>query len=313
MKINFMNWWENDFKKKKQDFFFKFCKIYIDNNTVISDDPDIIFCSVFGKKESIINHIKNNKNIIYIFFTGENTQIKLIEYDDYLLDYVNISLGFKYIEHPKYIRFPLWLTYINFEDTNMGYPCLTIPDSNNMIHHCNPSKFCCMLASHDTWGTRSDIFTKLNNIIKVDSGGNYNRNIDYEISLRNTREGPRIKKEWISQYKFNICCENSMNKGYITEKIFESILSGCIPIYKCSDEDSNIESDVINQDIIIKFTDSNIDTVVEKILEIHNNNNYDTFINNNILTKDYKSVIQNYYNKLSSLIKHNLGIIIPEF
>lgn len=40
------------------------------------------------------------------------------------------------------------------------------------------------------------------------------------------------KLETMSHYKFSICFENMRSKsGYITEKIFDSFFSGCIPIY----------------------------------------------------------------------------------
>ena len=40
------------------------------------------------------------------------------------------------------------------------------------------------------------------------------------------------KKEIMKKYKFSICYENAKDiPGYITEKIFDSFFSGCIPIY----------------------------------------------------------------------------------
>ena len=40
------------------------------------------------------------------------------------------------------------------------------------------------------------------------------------------------KREVLSKYKFSICFENMENKmGFVTEKIFDSMCSGCIPIY----------------------------------------------------------------------------------
>lgn len=40
------------------------------------------------------------------------------------------------------------------------------------------------------------------------------------------------KKDVLENYKFSICYENVMGiNGYITEKIFDSMMSGCIPIY----------------------------------------------------------------------------------
>jgi hypothetical protein len=40
------------------------------------------------------------------------------------------------------------------------------------------------------------------------------------------------KKEVMEKYKFSICYENAQNiPGYITEKIFDSLFAGCVPIY----------------------------------------------------------------------------------
>lgn len=39
------------------------------------------------------------------------------------------------------------------------------------------------------------------------------------------------KKETLSQYKFAFCLENSIFQGYVTEKIFDSMFAGCVPIY----------------------------------------------------------------------------------
>ena len=41
------------------------------------------------------------------------------------------------------------------------------------------------------------------------------------------------KFDCLKKFKFSICYENALsNNGYITEKIFDSMFSGCIPIYK---------------------------------------------------------------------------------
>lgn len=42
----------------------------------------------------------------------------------------------------------------------------------------------------------------------------------------------KSKKNVLQNYKFSICYENALNiNGYITEKIFDCLFSGCVPIY----------------------------------------------------------------------------------
>ena len=294
MKICFINWWSNGVN----DFFYFFVKKYINAAAKIDKkNPDIAFCSVFGDRNKIINFVNNNKKCVHIFFTGESTiHQSHKQYDDYLLDIVDISLGFKYINHDKYNRFPLWLTYINM-DSNMGKPELEFSKLFSFVNNENRNKFCCILNNHDNFNTRTNIFNKLNSYKKVDSGGNWNKNIDYKI-----KQGEKYKNKWLSNYKFNICCEAIIENGYITEKIFECLLAGCIPIYFVNNENNLIEENVINQDIIIKFNNNNIDNVIEyiKLLDI-NTFEYHKFINQPIITDNAINEIYKKYNQLSLL------------
>ena len=43
--------------------------------------------------------------------------------------------------------------------------------------------------------------------------------------------GPTDKVRTMSRYKFAICFENCVFPGYVTEKIFDCFLAGCIPLY----------------------------------------------------------------------------------
>lgn len=83
-------------------------------------------------------------------------------------------------------------------------------------------KFCSMVVSNANTPKRNLFFEKLSEYKKVDSGGKYKNNV-----------GGRVinKREFISQYKFNISFENSSYPGYTTEKILEAMVCNTIPIY----------------------------------------------------------------------------------
>lgn len=292
LKIKFINWWSDG----TNDFFLKFLRKFIYSNIIISDNPDILFCSVFGDKSNIINYINNNKNIkLKIFFTGEDLHNKYKNYNDYLLNIVDIALGFEFLKNPKYIRFPLWLTYLNLEKYNIGKESLNF-NKLKKFNTNNKKKFCCILNNHDNFNTRTDIFNILNDYKKIDSGGSFKNNINYNI-----KNGENYKQEWLQNYKFNICCESCIYEGYTTEKIFESLIAGCIPIYYT---DRMIEENIINNNIILKFNKNNINDVLKKIKELNSNNEkYIEFTKQNILTKNAENNIIEYYNKLQKLIK----------
>ena len=104
-------------------------------------------------------------------------------------------------------------------DSNMGKPELEFSKLFSFVNNENRNKFCCILNNHDNFNTRTNIFNKLNSYKKVDSGGNWNKNIDYKI-----KQGEKYKNKWLSNYKFNICCEAIIENGYITEKILRKVV-----------------------------------------------------------------------------------------
>ena len=300
LKILFVNWWDNG----SSDFFLNYCKKYIYRKVKISDDkPHIIFYSVFGNKNKIIDCVKNNKNAVNIFFIGESTKndkspkwLNFKHYDDYLLNIVDISLGFKYIDHPKYIRFPLWITYINFADSNMGEHRSNF-DNLLTKKFKNKTNFCCMLSNHDHFNTRTKIFEELNKYKKIDSAGNLKNNHP------KIGKDQKYKYRFLENYKFNICCESLIEKGYVTEKIFDSLICGCIPIYIVNDINDNIEDEILNQDFILKFTNNNINDVINKIKHIDSNHKYfNRYFNKDILKKNAIKIVHQKYNKLKELI-----------
>ena len=57
--------------------------------------------------------------------------------------------------------------------------------------------------------------------------------IRHKSKIKSVYKGVAVSKEsCYSKYDFAICFENQDSEGYITEKIFDCLLAGCIPIYK---------------------------------------------------------------------------------
>jgi alpha(1,3/1,4) fucosyltransferase len=54
---------------------------------------------------------------------------------------------------------------------------------------------------------------------------------DYRLALTCYRGECDNKVETLSDYRFSICFENAAFPGYITEKIFDCLYAGCVPIY----------------------------------------------------------------------------------
>ncbi len=103
------------------------------------------------------------------------------------------------------------------------------------------------------------------------------------------------KNEFLSQYKFNLCFENSQGYGYVTEKILDAYFSHTIPIYWGSPsvaKDFNPKSFVNVHDF--KNFDEAIDYI--KYLHTHQNAYLDMLYENPLNTIDGKA---SFYQDLS--------------
>ena len=221
--INFYNFWtENNIDDYWLYRFVKSRKI----------NKKISFFSVFGNRFIVDYSFGVGKKV---FFTGENlteTNISTkedIEYKDHCLNSVDLSLGFDYIDHPKYMRFPLWITYLTTgTEQSINDIEEKINTINNPSHRLSKGRnyFASLISRHDEGGIRMKLINLLNPINKVVCAGTFMNNTNNLKKKFNDN-----KLEFLKQFKFNICPENSRANGYITEKIFEAIISGCIPIY----------------------------------------------------------------------------------
>ncbi|MGH8254178.1 MAG: glycosyltransferase family 10 domain-containing protein, partial [Steroidobacteraceae bacterium] len=90
------------------------------------------------------------------------------------------------------------------------------------------SRFCCYVVSNsvgDMAQRRLETFERLNAWQRVDSAGAQLNNTGY----RAPRGAAFL--DWISQYRFMVCLENSNAPGYVTEKALQASLAGTVPIY----------------------------------------------------------------------------------
>jgi hypothetical protein len=186
---------------------------------------DIQFFSVFGS----IDKLLISKAKYKIFFTGENVNKNSIGdepklYEGNCVDYVHLSMGYDYMDNDNYIRLPVWLLYF-----------FTPLDTKDRIQKkltefsivYKKAKFCALLARHDyLYNIRTDVFNLMSKVAHVDCPGKLLHNDD---SLHNQFDNNKLL--YLRQYYFNICPENSNSPGYVTEKLFEALYSGCIPIY----------------------------------------------------------------------------------
>lgn len=76
------------------------------------------------------------------------------------------------------------------------------------------------------------------------------------------------KKALLSKFTFNLCPENRIGSGYVTEKIPEAFLSGCIPITHCRPEDLSKD---FNPKAVLNLYGMSDDQISAELIEITEN------------------------------------------
>ena len=279
----------------EQQWFVRFLRHHFpDNQTVVNffgpvSTPFFIKRQFEGKK---------------VFYTGEDvehpgTQLALY-YGDYCLDHTDLSLGFGQVQHARYLRFPYWiLTTFSPEDDAAAI--------RERIRQINENRYeksreCVLINKHDPAGTRELVYNGVKDILDVKLAGQWRNN---------TRElwddFGNDKEAYLRTFKFNICAENNNTEYYVTEKIFDAFIAGCIPLYYGALNDP--EPGLINREAVIFWNkEGNNEENREKIRELKNNESfYQEFISRPKLLPAAEAYVIDRYAKLKEHFARILG------
>jgi hypothetical protein len=195
------------FEGAKTFFTDVFSKKYF----VVRDDenPDYL---IFGDKNfGNSNERFNDKNVVKIFFTGENERPW-----DY---HCHFSMAFDHIDDNRNFRFPHYVIY-EYDHHILGRHKRTKDD-------VIPEKFCSFIQKNPNAPKRNFYFEQLSRYKRVDAAGPLFNNM--EDGWR--PDSVTGKVDFMSEYKFNLCFENATYPGYLTERLFEALCAKTIPIY----------------------------------------------------------------------------------
>lgn len=242
-KITYRNWWAgytDEYNGVIEEFWFtQFIK-----NRFPNEEYKLNFFSVWNKHYTIKEKMEGKK----IFYTSECIELRFPHikelYGNYALDYVDLSLGYDYIDNPKYLRLPYWIC-MNVNPNHTEEQIEKIFESWNSLTPNNINKVIA-INRHDKWNTRSIIAKDIEDYTKIVFAGAWNKNSNELFEKFNNN-----KIKCLKQYKFNLCAENDIYNGYVTEKIFDSIKCGCVPLYMGSGE--HIEPKVINENAVLRW------------------------------------------------------------
>ena len=219
--------------------------------------------------------VRNQFEGLKVFYTPEDVEHKYTKlwlyYRDYRINYVDLAMGFGKLDNPKYLRLPFWIL-TTFQPNDTDEDIMGRVRSINS-YQCIKEAECVLICSHDPKGTREMIVNGVKDVLKVSSAGRWHNNTRDLWDKYNNN-----KLEYMSNFRFNICAENDNTENYVTEKIFDAFLAGCIPIYYGSN--NNPEPGLINKDAVIFWNkDGDNEQALSLIKELNGNKKaYDEFI-----------------------------------
>lgn len=270
LKYCIKNWWNNEKTNHITNILSKhFNIIYDDKN------PDLILYSCFrgfNKNTSII------KDIPSLFIMGENHFIPEIPTG------IHYSMTFEpTCDNNLQAGYPLY-----FEPTIYNIPDVDKVLKERKLEIFENKKFVCAVISNScSVGFRNGIVNIISKYKDIDYGGGWRNNVGGPVS---------DKLQFLNNYKFNICCENSHRDMYITEKILDAYLGNTIPIYA----GGNAET-IFNPDSFINLNDKSEEEIIEIIKEVNENDDlYKKMYNAPILLDE------NYFKKKYEEIEHFL-------
>jgi len=278
---------------------------YVKNKN--DESIDIFLIGSFIKEDDYI-FIKNLKNKIKLMWLSEpiiyhfKYPFKLIKENK--IDYIYGCV----MDNKKNNRFklPLYINYYKGWEQENYYSVKYFKDlNNNKIEkeELIKKEFCTLIARHDNWNTRKNIYNKLINIDKITCPSQLLNNFD------NEKMNEIGKKDFLKNYIFNLCPENSKYNfpGYITEKLMDCCVSGCIPIY-CGKLDEN-DKKVFNMDRIIFYESDNESSLYKcysKVKELYEDKDkllefYNQDIFNEKSSEEVNRLINNFKNFIKTI------------
>ena len=276
LKVGYQHFWP-DFNQNDNVFTWLLRHKY---NVIIDNNDSDLVISGGGPKR---------KGIKTIYFSGEPFFLS----DEEFIDVCDYGMSGYHIDKPNYYRFPLYLYYI-YNFIRYGI----IKDINFFFEERNPTpktKFCNFIA-RGLNGKRAEFFEKLNKYKIIDTNVKPYMNVNVPGN-GGSINGSIKKLNFIRDYKFTIAFENSsINKhgdGYTTEKLVEPMVANSLPIYWGN---TRISEDFNTNSILSYFDYNNDEELIDKIIELDNNENlYNDYFKEPFITSKQSTIIDIEY------------------
>lgn len=247
-------------------------------------NPDVLVSSVFGS----INIIKKYK-CKKILYTRENLNHNHYRQYKYNLNLFDTVIGFE--DKNNIINVP-WYYDLIYQ--------LNLNPNNIVVNKSKNRKNLCLVNNNFTFLRTKLLSSFEDKNYTVDCPGLVGKNIDAKTAIGWS------KINFIKNYYFYICPENSYSDGYVTERVFESCVAGCVPIYYGCER---LNDGFFNKNRVFHINRdlSNYDEIIDKTIHLlTNKDELLNFIDQNPFDTNYIQHIniikQKIHNSLEKLL-----------
>ena len=178
------------------------------------------------------NHMLKVESPVTLHVSSENPFC--VNYQSFEESRCDFGLGHELrVGDQSYFRMPHWWNYVDFRPEG-------IPTPDNWIRLGTPIKQEDLLRpiKWNSAGLRKAVFVtsyltaerrflmdRTKCALPVDGYGRA-----FDPSIHSHSRSSFTKRDLLSRYQYNLCPENSISPGYVTEKIPEAYVCGCVPI-----------------------------------------------------------------------------------
>lgn len=276
---------------------------------IITDRMQVVFpkdtvASFTPSLDTLIYHLHHNQ--YKIFYTQENTHVPDSSWQRWencwlWRDAPTLSVGFDYVDHPRYVRFPYWLEHIFGPVATREDIAAFVANHDVCYDFRSRTKDCAFICKRDYFGDRAQLADMVAQIMPMCYPSDFRHNDD---DMRGKFGDDKIA--YLRQFKFNLCPENSNNRGYVTEKIFEAIKAGCVPVYWGNE--GYPEPDILNPKAIVYLDKDNPEEGLALLRKLHDDPKaYEEFASQSRFIPGADDKIYGYYERLEDKLKEILS------
>lgn len=208
LKLGFVDWYQGFFEKDLQWILDLFGGAGLNAKASDIEDADILIAGSYGNRVMVDRELSADK--LVILFTGENICPAFDIHDFSITTRKRSYCG-------KNVRYPQWLSDLELQGGRITF---RYASEYQYQEHRERDLWISAIYNNST-PEREEVLTHLRRAFGADNVHVYG----------SQRTGEINKFEVLSRSIINVCFENSLGEGYVTEKLLHARMMGCKALY----------------------------------------------------------------------------------